>query len=368
VSDAKPTGVGIIGLSASRGWAATAHLPALRSLDGFDAVAFSSSSEESARAARDAHGIELGFGDHREMVVRPEVDLVVVTVRVPAHLELVSAAIDAGKDVFCEWPLALDLDEAERMRDAAAAAGVRAFVGLQARSLPSLRFLADYVAAGEIGEVLSTTVVGSGDRWGAEVPADVAYLIDRGSGATMLTIPVGHSLDGIFSVLGEPAELSAVTAVRRPTVALAGSNERVPMTAEDQVAIVGRLQSGAVLSLHYRGGRSPGTNFLWEIEGTEGTVVLEGGSGHLQYGKVALSVGPVGGGERRPLEVPDGYEAPGPERGTLPYAVGQAYARMREALAGGDPGVPTFADAVVRHRTLAAIESSARSGRTERLD
>src|SRR6201994_93537 len=219
----KPIGVGIIGLSAERGWAATAHLPALREVGGFEVVALSASSEESARAAADAHGVERAFGDHRPLVELPEVDLVVVTVRVPTHLELVGAAIAAGKDVFCEWPLGLDLAEAEAMRDAAAAAGVRGFVGLQARSLPLLRFLADYIAAGEIGEVLSTTIVGSGDRWGAEVPAEVLYLVDRELGATMLTIPIGHSLDGIFSVLGEPAELAAVTAVRRPEVAVTGS-------------------------------------------------------------------------------------------------------------------------------------------------
>src|SRR6201994_11809 len=153
----KPIGVGIIGLSAERGWAATAHLPALREVGGFEVVALSASSEESARAAADAHGVERAFGDHRPRVELPEVDLVVVTVRVPTHLELVGAAIAAGKDVFCEWPLALDLAEAEAMRDAAAAAHVRGFVGLQARSLPLLRFLPDYIAAGEIGEGLSPT-------------------------------------------------------------------------------------------------------------------------------------------------------------------------------------------------------------------
>src|SRR6202012_2464463 len=222
-------------------------------------------------------------------------------------------------------------------------------------------------AGGDGGGVVSTTIVGSGDRWGAEVPAEVLYLVDRELGATMLTIPIGHSLDGIFSVLGEPAELAAVTAVRRPEVAVSGSGKTVPMTAEDQIAVVGRLESGAVLSLHYRGGRSAGTNFLWEIEGTKGTLVLEGGSGHLQYGKVTLTVGPVGGGDRTPLAVPASYEAPGADPDTLPYAVGQAYARLRDALNGETSAVPTFDDAVVRHRTLAAIESSARTGRVERL-
>ena len=93
-------GVGIVGLSAKRGWAATAHLPALRAIDGFEVVALSASSEESAAASAAKHEVPLSFGDSREMVARPEVDLVVVTVIVPAHLELVSAAIEAGISAY----------------------------------------------------------------------------------------------------------------------------------------------------------------------------------------------------------------------------------------------------------------------------
>lgn len=360
--------VGIIGLSAKRGWASTAHLPALREVGGFEVVALSASSKESAAAAGAAHGVDLAFGDHRELVERPEVDLILVTVKVPTHLELVGAAVAAGKDVFCEWPLGLNLAEAEKMRDAAAAAGVRAFVGLQARSLPLVRYVADLIAGGEIGEVLSSTLVGSGDRWGPSVPPEVLYLIERDCGATMLTIPVAHTLDGVFRCLGEPTELSAVTATRRPTVAVDGRQERARMTAEDQIAIAARLGDGIVFSAHYRGGRSPGTNFLWEIEGSERTLVLEGRSGHLQYGMVDLRIGPVGGGELEPLEIPAEYEAAGPERGTLPYAVGQAYARLREDLSEGTDSAPTFDDAVIRHGTVAAIESAARDGAAVRID
>ncbi|CAM5704493.1 hypothetical protein MAUB1S_03679 [Mycolicibacterium aubagnense] len=60
------------------------------------------------------------------------------------------------------------------------------------------------------------------------------------------------------------------------------------MTAEDQIAVTGRLESGAVASLHYRGGSSRGTNLLWEINGTEGDLVLTGDSGHLQFGQAEL--------------------------------------------------------------------------------
>jgi predicted dehydrogenase len=366
VSTAAGIGVGIVGLSAKRGWAKTAHLPALRALEGFEVVALSASSEDSAAAAGEAHGVGLTFGDTVEMVARPEVDLVVVTVIVPAHLAAVSAALEAGKDVHCEWPLGVDHAEAARMHELATATGARGTVGLQARSLPVIRFLADYVAAGELGEVLSTTVVGSGERWGSTVPDSVLYLIDRDNGATMLTIPFGHTLDAVCHCLGELSEVAAVTATRRPLVTIEpGSGEQVPMTAEDQVAVSGLLQNGAVASLHYRGGRSPGTNFLWEIEGSRQTVVLTGRTGHLQYGRVELAVGDVGGESLRPLPLPNGYaqEIPGVEPQSLPYAVAQAYARLRDE----PETVPTFADAVIRHHSLAAIQAAALEGTRHRI-
>ena len=360
-------GVGIVWLSATRGWAANAHLPALRALPGYEVVALSASSPESARAAAESHRIGLAFGDHEELVRRDEVDLVVVTVKVPAHREIVTAAIEAGKAVLCEWPLGNGLEEAEELEALARARGVRAFAGLQAASAPAVRFVRDLVASGEIGAVLSTTVVGSGDAWGSTVHPATLYLVDRDNGATMLTIPVGHTLHGLCFCLGEFTELSATTATRRPTVSRTDSGESVPMTAEDQVAIIGRLESGTVAALHYRGGRSPSTNFLWEIAGSKGTVVVTGRSGHLQYGRVEVLAAGEGERELSPRPVPDEYEAVALDRQGLPYAVAQAYAQLLDDLRDGTHEVPTFADAVRRHRTLAAVERAAATGERQVL-
>src|SRR2546423_11549979 len=108
-------GVGIIGVSPTRGWAATAHIPALRALPDYEIRALSARSAESARAAGEMFGISAVFSDHEQMVARPDIDLVAVTVKVPYHRELVSAALAAGKAVFCEWPLGRDLDDARAM-------------------------------------------------------------------------------------------------------------------------------------------------------------------------------------------------------------------------------------------------------------
>ena len=93
-------GVGLIGLSATGGWAGRAHVPALRALDGYELRALAASTQETAAAAARAHDVPLAFGTPGELVVCDEVDLVVVTVRVPKHAELVRAAIDAGKATY----------------------------------------------------------------------------------------------------------------------------------------------------------------------------------------------------------------------------------------------------------------------------
>src|SRR3954470_19883278 len=95
--------VGIIGANPDRGWAAQAHIPALTSLsDDFEITALSTTRRESADAAGALFGVPVTFDNHQELVNSPAVDVVAVTVRVPYHLELASAALAAGKSVYCE--------------------------------------------------------------------------------------------------------------------------------------------------------------------------------------------------------------------------------------------------------------------------
>src|SRR3954451_4834517 len=153
-------GVGILGVSPVRGWAAVAHIPALRALPNYGIRALSAHSAESARAAGEAFGVSAVFSDHEQLVSQPDIDLVAVTVKVPHHRELVSAALGAGKAVYCEWPLGRDLDDARAMAALAAQQRVRTAVGLQARQAPAIEFVQQLLGDGYVGEVLSTTIVG----------------------------------------------------------------------------------------------------------------------------------------------------------------------------------------------------------------
>src|SRR5216117_3139466 len=275
--------VGIIGANPDRGWAAQAHIPALQSLpDDFEITALSTSRRESADAAGTRFGVRRAFDNTQDLVNRADVDVVAITVKVPHHFELATAALTAGKAVYCEWPLGNGVQEAETLAALATKQGVVAVAGLQARAAPSVLYVRDLVRQGYVGEVLSTTLIGSGMGWGPTVEPYNAYLNDRKNGATMLSIALGHAADAVCYCLGEVRELSAAITTRRKSFTIAGTGESRPMHADDQVCVVGLLEGGAALAIHYRGGRSRGTNLLWEINGSEGDLQVTADGGQAQ--------------------------------------------------------------------------------------
>jgi len=362
-------GVGIIGVSPVRGWAATAHIPALRALPSYEIRALSAHNAESARAAGEAFGVSAVFSDHEQLVTQPDIDLVAVTVKVPHHRALVSAALAAGKAVYCEWPLGRDLEDTRAMAALAAEHGVRTVVGLQARQAPAIAFVRQLLSDGYVGEVLSTTMVG------LSIPGDVvvqpnSYMLDKANGANLLTIPVGHSLDLLNYVLGEFAELSAVSDLRRPHITIEETGERIVKTAADQIAVIGTLRSGATASVHIREAVAGGTGFLWEINGTEGTLRITADA--AVPGIFPLTVaGAQGRNEPAELAVPAALTQKWPAltglEGAPAFNVGCVYAALAADVANGTHTVPDFDDAVLRHEVIDAIERSASTGKRVKM-
>jgi predicted dehydrogenase len=357
-------GVGIIGVSPDRGWAAIAHIPALRALPNYEIRALSARTAESARAAGEAFGVSAVFSDHEELVTRPDIDVVAVTVKVPHHRELVAAALDAGKAVYCEWPLGRDLDDARAMAALAAEQRVRTVVGLQARRAPVIEFVQELLSDGYVGEVLSTTLVG------LSIPGDVvvqanAYMLDETAGANVLTIAVGHSLDTLNHVLGEFADLSALSDLRRPLISIEETGQQIVKTAADQIAVIGTLTSGATASVHIREAVAGGTGFLWEINGTEGTLRITADAAYPEIFPLTVA-GAQGKGGLNELAVPAALTQRWPSltglEGAPAYNVGRMYAAFASDLERGTHSVPDFADAVRCHELIAAIERSALSG------
>jgi predicted dehydrogenase len=147
--------LGIIGANAHYGWSMRAHLPALLALPEYELTAVCTSRRETAEESAQHYGAKFAFHDYHELVQHPGIDLVVVSVRVPLHHQMVRAALAAGKPVFREWPLGANLAQAEEVATLARAQGVRTMVGLQARGDPVLPRLQELLAEGYVGEILA---------------------------------------------------------------------------------------------------------------------------------------------------------------------------------------------------------------------
>lgn len=356
----KPIRVGFIGLNPGIHWAATAHIPALQALpDDYVVVGVANTSLASAQKAAAAFELPHAFENAQALVNSPEIDLVVITVKVPHHHELATAALHAGKHVYCEWPLGNGLAEARELADLADAKGVVAAIGTQMRVAPEVEYLRQLIADGYVGEILSTTLVGSGGGWGGgETDSAHAYLYDIRNGATLLSIPLGHTLAGMRDVLGDFGHLSARMINRRTTMYVADTGETIPSTSHDQVLVHGTLKSGAAVSIHYRGGVSRGVNLLWEINGTEGDIQVTGDNGHCQIVQLSIHGANGDASELEPLTPPASLYEGWPDN-SIARNVARLYALVAKDIRSGTRSAPSFRDAVALHETLDGIERSA---------
>lgn len=363
---AERIGVGIIGANMTYGWGTRAHLPALAGIPEFELVAACTTRMETAEATAKHFRIAHAFDNTEAMVQHPDVDLVVVCVRVPAHHGLVTLALNAGKHVFCEWPLGANLSEAVELRDLARTKGVRHMVGLQARGAPVFNYAKQLVAEGYIGRVLSCTMNGSLPGAGTRQEA-FAWAADRTKGANTLTIHGGHSIHALCFVLGEFRDVSATVAAQVARAKVVETGAEIEVTAPDHMLVNGVLESGALASVSIRNVPTHGTGFSFEIHGTEGALAISGEAA-AQIGELTLRGGRKDEPAMRPMEVPAKYRwAPATVPEGAPLNVGQLFCRLADGIRSGAPVDPDFDVAVRRHELLAALERASESGQRQRL-
>jgi predicted dehydrogenase len=356
--------VGIVGATVTQGgsgWGANAHVPALKALPHYELKAVCTSHEDTAKASAAAFGAELAFHRFGDMAARPDVDLIVVCVRVPGHRDLVMAGLHAGKAVFCEWPLGANLIEAEEMAGLARQRSLKTVVGLQARSDPAILYARDLVREGYLGEVLTANLSTVAQAQLQRGPGRIWQGV-RANGANTLTIAGGHAIDALCAVLGEFAEVSARVSTRIPEWRTLDGTP-VPVDAPDSVNVVGRMVGGAEVSVNVAAVPSnPGGNRM-EIYGREGALFIRA-DGSLNIGPSQLYAG-KGKAPVAPMPVPSKYKlAPEGTPGGGPYNVAQAYARMADALRAGPSFDVDFNLAVQRHALIDAIERSSATGRS----
>jgi predicted dehydrogenase len=357
--------VGIVGANPERSWAARSHVPALRALPEYELTAVATSRQESADAAAAAFGAAQAFGDARALAESPDVDLVVVAVRVPAHFELVETALSAGKHVHCEWPLARTTADAETMVKLAADAGVHTSIGLQARFSPVVRHARQLIADGYLGQVTAATVYSSRFRGLTNaIPSFAAYVLDGQNGAGTLEVAGGHTFDALEFLLGGIDSVSATLATQRTGYVVAETGVPFTGTTPDNVLLNATLSSGAVVSAHVNDGRVAGAHTRFEISGTGGSLVLEsfgpGSPAGVQMSELRL----LGANEGEPVELPTPAEHRWVEDvpALVVGNVAQLYRKLAADLRDGGAEVPDFAEGLRLHRLLDVIRGSAATG------
>ena len=359
-----PIRVGVIGATPGRGWGTAAHLPALAALEEFQVTAVATTRLSTASQTAQAFGIPLAFADDAELVSCPEVDAVAVTVKVPEHDQLIRAALAAGKHVFSEWPLGVDLAQAAALADLAEARGVRHIVGLQGYQAPGALFVRELIENGDIGQPLTVAMMAAGGPAGRQIPQANLYATDKAAGATVLTISTGHILATLARAVGEFRQLSAVVALVNQETTVIETGQTVPVTAPDQVIVAGPLESGAVASVAVQGGSAPvSPSFELRIVGTEATLVVRPATpGGIHITDWAITLARPDGstadlpvpGRLRPI--PDAVPA-GPPRN-----IAVLYREFARAINDGQPAAPDFTTAVRYHQLLAQIQRASDTG------
>ncbi|MBC9713473.1 Gfo/Idh/MocA family oxidoreductase [Streptomyces sp. TRM66268-LWL] len=369
-------GYAFMGAAHSQGWRTAGRVfdlplqPRLAAICGRDAAA--------VQAAADRHGWAAAETDWRALIARDDVQLVDICTPGDSHAEIAIAALEAGKHVLCEKPLANTVEEAEAMLEAAeraAARGQLAMVGFNYRRVPAMALARQMVADGRLGAIHHVRVTYLQD-WLVDPEFPLTWRLERehaGSGA--LGDLGAHIVDLAQYVTGSPiAGVSALTETfvrERPLLSgssagLSGtaSAERGQVTVDDAALFTGRFANGALASFEATRFATGRKNALrLELNGEKGSLAFDlERLNELSFHDHTLPAGTAG--FRRILvtepEHPylEAWWPPGHGLGYEHTFVHQAR-DLVHAIASGTAPAPSFADGLQVQRVLAAVEESA---------
>jgi predicted dehydrogenase len=354
--------VGLIG--ATGRWGPSAHIPSIQNLPETELYAVCTAHKETAQAASEKYDVELAYYDDKTMNENPQVEAVSVSVRVPAHFELTKNAIEAGKHVFCEWPLGANLKEAEHLASLARDRGVHTMVGLQRRASPIYLRLQELVGEGYVGEVLAVNLQQLGGGVLSRT-ADRTWQKDVELGANTLTIGFGHAIDALCMVVGEITEVSGMVRTQVPQWYETDTQQFVDVTSPDNIILAGIVESGAVVNAYVGVHPYHGSGYKMEIYGKEGTLVLSSAGGQ----RLRIFGGRKDNQELEEIEVPNRLTwVPERVQNAGPaFEVGQMWVNFARAIRTGVSAEPGFDHAVLRHKLLDAIQTASDTGQRQKL-
>jgi predicted dehydrogenase len=350
--------IGIVGADTKGSWANVSHIPAINGFPGLKLAAVATRNQQSARQAAEAFGADRWFSDPFAMIRDDRIDVITIAVKVPAHRELVLAALGGGKAVYCEAPLGRTVAETEEM--ASAVGSLHTAIGLQGRLSPAVRCAAQLLSSGKIGRPLNARIVSPTSGFGPEMTSTHDVFNKRASGANLLTITAGHTLDVVEAVLGPIIEVDARTEILWPAVKLTDIGEESVRETADHVDALGKTRSGAVFTANINGGVAPeDARFSFEIMGSDGWLSLTGGHPFgFQAGDLKLT-------SNGAFVTPEEAAVSGGLMGAA-INVGEDAHLVRD-LHAGTHSTPGFEHALHNARLIEAVRRAAERGERQRV-
>lgn len=274
-------GVGIIGAG---GIARGVHIPGYQKLPNVKVVAVSDPVEASRNGATAEANIEHAYADFREMLKRDDIHAISVTTPNFLHAEATIAALEAGKHVLCEKPLAMNTAEGEAMVAAAEATGNKLMCGFHYRFTPEVKALRQFAASGALGNMYYTRVQALRRRgipsWGLFTSKE------KNGGGPLIDIGV-HMLDSALHVLGfpKPVAVSGQTyqmfGKRKDVYGMFGQWDYKNFTVEDFAVAQVRFENGSTLTLE--------SSFVANMEESEKMAFqIFGDKGGAQYNPLKM--------------------------------------------------------------------------------
>jgi predicted dehydrogenase len=373
-------GYAFMGAAHSQAWRTAPHFfdlplrPELTALAGRDAARLREAAQRLGWASTET--------DWRRLVERDDVDLVDVCTPGDTHAEIAIAALDAGKHVLCEKPLANTVAEAEAMAAAAARAaarGVRSMVGFTYRRVPAIALARQLVAEGRLGTIRHVRAQYLQD-WIADPAAPMSWRLEKDKAGSGALGDIGaHIVDLTQHITGQ--RLTGVSALletfvrERPLPAASGSLTGVggegtgTVTVDDAAVFLARFDGGALGSFEatrFALGRKNAIRI--EVNGSAGSLAFDFEDMNVLHFYDGADPAATAGFRRIVVTEPDHpyVGAWWPAGHGLGYEHGFTHqvVDLVSAIAKGDDPAPSFADGLQVQRVLDAVERSAAASST----
>ncbi|HET6959188.1 MAG TPA: Gfo/Idh/MocA family oxidoreductase [Vicinamibacterales bacterium] len=267
--------VGVLGAGA---WARGAHLPGYQRDSRCRIVAIADTEIDRARAAAAEFNIPTVSADPHELFDRADIDLIDVCTPSHTHFDLAWSALEAGKHVLCEKPVAYDYHDTIRARDLARSKGLKTKVGLTFRYSPAMRYMRELVAGGFIGTPFIFNGYEQNSQW--LDPKTPLRQVDHTADQSVLQV---SSLEGYgapiidLAHLMVGADLKEVVGTMRnfiPERMVRATNRMMRMNIDDGDIFLGEFTNGALCSIQtsfVTVGNYPGIEA--RVYGSEGALI-----------------------------------------------------------------------------------------------